>query len=532
MIRNKQKTMNYIELFAGCGGLSLGLQSAGFERLFANELSPMAAETYAYNLLNEDLRSNLAEKVFWLGSNFSKENMYERLKENPYDINHKSAKIIRDLDDVQMTSQLLKGSLLVGDIKALNQQMWKRNSVLKQSLSALGEVDIVSGGPPCQSFSMAGMRDRDNHRNRLPWEFARFVSQVKPKIVLLENVEGILRAFKEGENKYYAWFEVAKVFAKKGYVPLCLKVNAKYVGVAQNRPRFIMLAFRKDVAEAVLTSHKFQKLSEELQHSTEFFRGVRKGLNVPPNTLPVLDVNTNRDFFVQAMPSLLSHEGDRLISVRDAIDDLRNTRVRESDYVRELNRQYVCLSGKKLNKYKNHTLRQNGNIVRARFRLYQVLKKFEAEERLSVVDRLKKGEEVSVSRKLLKKISRHWLLTIEGEKIEAASVSAVLSLIDQLATRKHSQRALDAELPAPAVLASQDDSCHYHESLSSLRSLTIREIARIQSFPDWFEMRSKETTGGLRRRFEVPQYTQVGNAVPPRLGKVLGEICRELLSAI
>jgi len=48
--------LNYIELFAGCGGLSLGLKSLGFQLAMANELSPMAAETFAFNFLNEDLR--------------------------------------------------------------------------------------------------------------------------------------------------------------------------------------------------------------------------------------------------------------------------------------------------------------------------------------------------------------------------------------------------------------------------------------------------------------------------------------------
>jgi len=110
-----------------------------------------------------------------------------------------------------------------------------------------GRVDLISGGPPCQSFSMAGLRQHDNHRNRLPWEFAHLVKLVQPKIALLENVSGILRAFKIDDEKHYAWFEVAKAFASIGYVPLCLHINAKYVGTAQNRPRFIMLAFREDI---------------------------------------------------------------------------------------------------------------------------------------------------------------------------------------------------------------------------------------------------------------------------------------------
>lgn len=52
--------------------------------------------------------------------------------------------------------------------------------------------------------------------------------------------------------------------------------------------------------------------------------------------------------------------------------------------------------------------------------------------------------------------------------------------------------------------------------------MTVREMARFQSFPDSFEFRAKETTGSLRRRVEVPQYTQVGNAVPPKMAKAVG----------
>ncbi|MDD1610085.1 MAG: DNA cytosine methyltransferase, partial [Methylococcaceae bacterium] len=70
--------------------------------------------------------------------------------------------------------------------------------------------------------------------------------------------------------------------------------------------------------------------------------------------------------------------------------------------------------------------------------------------------------------------------------------------------------------------------CHYHHD--ELRTLTVREMARIQSFPDNFEFRSKITTGGQMRAFEVPQYTQVGNAVPPLLGRALGLAIANLLS--
>ncbi len=75
-----------------------------------------------------------------------------------------------------------------------------------------------------------------------------------------------------------------------------------------------------------------------------------------------------------------------------------------------------------------------------------------------------------------------------------------------------------------------DDLCHY--SKNELRTLTVREMARFQSFPDWFVFRSKITTGGHQRKFEVPQYTQVGNAVPPILANELGKTINNLLKSI
>ena len=84
--------------------------------------------------------------------------------------------------------------------------------------------------------------------------------------------------------------------------------------------------------------------------------------------------------------------------------------------------------------------------------------------------------------------------------------------------------------PAPAQLTIPDDLCHY--DLEHPRTLTVREMARFQSFPDWFEFRSKVTTGGKMRKFETPQYTQVGNAVPPLLAKSLGEIIKNHLNLI
>jgi DNA (cytosine-5)-methyltransferase 1 len=116
-------------------------------------------------------------------------------------------------------------------------------------------------------------------------------------------------------------------------------------------------------------------------------------------------------------------------------------------------------------------------------------------------------------------------LVAPNGSILARNKGAFVGLVNRLATKKHSQRALSLESPAPTVVSIPDDYVHPTEP----RTLTVREMARFQSFPDAFEFRSKETTGGAKRRTEVPQYTQVGNAVPPRLALALGSRLREVL---
>jgi len=89
-----------------------------------------------------------------------------------------------------------------------------------------------------------------------------------------------------------------------------------------------------------------------------------------------------------------------------------------------------------------------------------------------------------------------------------------------LETKKHSQRVLsENKTPQITIVSLPDDFIHYNRELP--RTLSVRECARLQTFPDDFVFYGKRTTGGLRRRIDVPQYTQVGNAIPPRLGEAI-----------
>ena len=84
---------------------------------------------------------------------------------------------------------------------------------------------------------------------------------------------------------------------------------------------------------------------------------------------------------------------------------------------------------------------------------------------------------------------------------------------------------LQANAQAPTITSNPDDIIHYCEP----RILTVREYARLQSFPDWYVFKGKYTTGGKLRKVEVPRYTQIGNAIPPLFSEQAGVILKQLI---
>lgn len=529
------KKLTHIELFAGCGGMTLGLEAAGFELCFANELSPMAGETFAYNLLNEDLdtlakENKLPLKTLWIKSKFKRANLKCRLRENPFEA------IEGDYSDLNAKTEL-KNKLLIGDIDKLLEWL-EANPTIAKSLRKK-DITLISGGPPCQSFSLAGKRERKNAKNLLPLSFSRVAGLIQPKFVLLENVKGITAPFTEEGKKHYAWFEVAKAFALQGYVPICMMLNSKYFGVAQNRPRFILLAIRIDLAKQLLKKRK----DERLQESLNFYSIVSKNNNdidnISMDLLKYYDLESNPSLFNGFLFPKISTTAGKFISAADAIKDLKDTSIGiknfkvSNDYREYLNKTFDSDFDKSA--LYNHEPRNHSYYVKARFRLYQVINEFKNGNKKSAVNAIlgkKLGkEELS---KLTEELSIFEVFlqneNMEGHNKKLSTPNEVENYLISIATKKHSQRALKEKEPAPAQLTIPDDLCHYAKD--QLRTLTVREMARFQSFPDWFKFRSKVTTGGISRKFEVPQYTQVGNAVPPLLAKALGESIISILKQI
>lgn len=531
------KSLKHIELFAGCGGMSLGLESAGFELYFANELSPMASETFAYNILNEDLNlksinKEKASKTLWIKSKFPSSNLQERLKENPFEAH--SGKF----SDLKADTEL-KGKLLVGDINQLLEFLQKNKKVYTELRKQ--DIDLLSGGPPCQGFSLAGKREKNDYKNLLPLSFAKISGLIKPKVVLLENVKGITAPFTENGHQYHAWLEVSKAFVLEGYVPICMMLNSKYFEVAQNRPRFILFAFRKDIFEKIKLLNKDNKL---LLTSETFYKTViknKKNLDiVTKKDFEFYDIESQAELFDgNILPKIITKK-EQFVTAKDAINDLRRTDTKyivskiKNVYGSNLNATFENKWTTGDYRVMNHDPRNHSSSVKARFRFYQVINEFKNGLKKGATD-LFAGKKIpeNTLKKLFSEFSKYNLLFVNGEHEvykKPNTIFEVEELVKSIPTKKHSQRALNELDPAPAQLTIPDDICHYHPD--SLRTMTVREMARFQSFPDWFEFRSKVTTGGKMRKFQVPQYTQVGNAVPPLLAKALGETIINLFDKI
>lgn len=97
---------------------------------------------------------------------------------------------------------------------------------------------------------------------------------------------------------------------------------------------------------------------------------------------------------------------------------------------------------------------------------------------------------------------------------------------ERFGLKKRALRVLDPDRPSPTITSMPDDLIHYSEP----RTLTVRENARLQSFPDWYAFQGKYTTGGHLRKKEVPRFTQVANAVPPLVARAIGEMLLALMA--
>jgi DNA (cytosine-5)-methyltransferase 1 len=402
-----EKQPTYIDLFAGCGGLSLGLHNAGWKGLFAIEKSPDAFKTLKHNLIDNKNHFNWPT---WL----PKESI-----------------------EIDKAIKLYKDNL----------------EKLKN------KVDLVAGGPPCQGFSMAGRRNENDQRNNLIKSYIDFIKIIKPKILFFENVKGFTMEFKKNKDKgkeYSTYVENA--LSRAGYYVKGELVNFGEYGIPQKRTRFILVGVRKDLANA----------SKELAET--FFSTIKENRHSFLSEKN-LTVNTN---------------------LKDAISDLLKANgLKESPDTKSF---------------------QAGTYSKVQSP-YQILMREGVKNKIADSHRFPKHRPDIIEKfDVILKTCR------KNKDIDAKTR-------ERFNIKKHTIIPLDKNDKSPTITTLPDDYIHYSEP----RILTVREYARIQSFPDWYHFQGKYTTGGKRRTQEVPRYSQIGNAIPPLFGEQSGLVLKQLL---
>lgn len=408
-------TGTVVDLFAGSGGMSLGLELAGFTPVFVSELNSSAMATYLTNRPNSVVQ----------------------------DPKHR-------LGDILSVTQA------PGELSALASFLRERH----------GEIDLVVGGPPCQGFSEIGHRrafelDKvDIPSNHLYREMATFIQAVAPKAFVFENVRGLLSSrWTKGGSIGEIWHEVEKTMSnittrvnghEYHYEFRAKLLHASDFGVPQNRPRVIGIGLRSDIAD---------------QARVPEWHPARCATPANP---------------------------------RDVLQDLA-----DPNWHRGPNQTYPFPAATE----EQHWFRKNPDTGR----IYPP------------------GSPVSeqvYSKHSEKVIERFFMIRTTGH------------IPADLQTKKFFQRVIPAEWddrgPTITIASLPDDFVHYGLD----RSLTVREWARMQTFPDWYQFEGPRTTGGRRRAGDpstgnwqrvVPKYTQIGNAVPVWMSRSLGLRLFELL---
>lgn len=391
----------YIDLFAGCGGLSLGLYNSKWKGLFAIEKNADAFSTLKFNLLDNKQHFNWPT---WL----PKTNL--------------------DINDVL--------------------------SKYQENLAALqGNVDLVVGGPPCQGFSMAGKRNGDDVRNKLCHAYLKFIELVRPSALFFENVYGFTIGFKNSEGTKTPYSSIIRsTLIELGYNVEDKLIDVSNYGIPQKRKRYILVGF--------------------LQKDPELFFDF-----------------LNQEYSVYRNANHLT----RQVTIHQAIGDL-------------------C---------KCHGTAPCPDFAGYESGLYGPARSFYQKFMRKEID----DNQIPDSHRFAK--HRKETIEILTHLMEIYDVPKCISPGDNLVEglKKRGVTPLKANYPCNTITSIPDDFVHYSEP----RIMTVREMARIQSFPDWYCFKGKYTTGGTNRKLEVPRYTQVANAVPPLFAEQVGLVLMELL---
>lgn len=395
--------LNYIDLFAGAGGLSEGFVRNGFIPLAHVEYDRYAAQTLRTRTAYHYLEKYNMKDVYlgYIAGNCSSDDFFS----------HIPSELLDSVINIEIADSTIE--LIFSKIKSI---------MLKRGIS---NIDVVVGGPPCQAYSLVG-RARDPYgkehdpRNYLYRQYIKFLREFKPKLFVFENVPGILTA---GKGKLFE--DVKNYMNKVGYDIEAQILDASNFGVLQQRKRVILIGWKKGFD---LSYPEFGAV----HHSYK----VRDILSDLPDLEPgeKLEVGAYK-----LKPS----------------DYLKKYHVRTEE---DILTQHIC---------RIHNMRDR-EIYKIAIKLWDKEKK-----------RLKYDE-------LPERLRTHRNLTsfLDRFKVVSADQAYAHTVVAHIA---------------------KDGHYYIHPDINQLRSLSVREAARIQSFPDNYYFEGPRTAA----------FTQIGNAVPP-----------------
>lgn len=412
------KKSNFIDLFAGAGGLSEGFINEGFESLAYVEMDKDACETLktreVYHYLRKNKKLDLYKK--YLKKEISKDELYS----------HVPKILIESVFNETISEDSI--NYLFENIKKI------------QSKKKFQNVDLIIGGPPCQAYSLVGRArvGKENNskdpRNLLYKYYFEFLQEFKPKMFIFENVPGLLTA---GEGKFFD--DMKKLFEKEYHVDVKTVLASNY-GVLQNRRRVLIFGIRKDCK--TLDFPEFKKIENVWK--------VRDLLG----DLPKIQAGENIEF---------GNYGSK------SSDYLKKFELREGDDI-----------------LTDHLSRPHNEHDK---KIYSIaINKWNNKERFKYTDL---PENMRTHKNLKSFIDRF--------KVVADNESAAQTMVAHI---------------------SKDGHYYIHPDKSQCRSLSVREAARIQSFPDNYYFEGSRTS----------KFKQIGNAVPPLLAKVIAKGIKEQLN--
>lgn len=437
-----------IDLFCGAGGCSEGLIQAGFHILFSSDISDMVEVTYT----NRHRQLGLIQ-----GEN----TWFERAD-------------IRDLTGKDIWKHIMGLEILKG--------------------KEMPQIDLMIGGPSCQGFSRAGRRDKSDPRNTLFGEYVRVIKEVKPKYIVLENVEGFI------DMQFMGYKGITGIEYPDGSVtPYILRSELREIGYETLEPK-ILNAVDYGVPQ---------------RRRRIIFIGYRKGLKAPKYPEPTVKPNEQ--------VTLLEAIGDLVAdpNKREEVNPCSSQFQMDSRQGRTPGIDGKPIKAKKMT---NMELSKQTRIVRERFELFRP-----GESNANLKKRvLEQGIDISREPELIAFCSEK--LDMESNKVVELfkNAAATKEQVEILLTKKNIRQRWAENEPSATIVTIPDDYISPWEP----RTFSVREMARCQSFDDSFEFLGKRTTGGSLRKKEVPQYTQVGNAVPPLLAKAVAlEIKKSFIKA-